>query len=186
MKLGLLKILSTSLLLLSVQTMAAQLTDGSRKHVASELSKSLLCVGDSENSAAGELESDAMLKKAGAVITMIEDPYYNQFRYSFLQPLDVDGLHLYAVQQFVGEGGVIFIAEVEGDPKSFAKQINARPAKKDETYLGVQNVSFYKNIGNKIMSLAEPDYERVVIGQSQIQKIQGRFFYGCVQPMDLG
>jgi hypothetical protein len=185
MKAGMLNILSTLLLLLSVQIMATQLTDGGRTHLASKLSKSLLCVGDPDNSAVGEPENDAMLKNAGAVITMSEDPYYNQFRYSFSQPLDVDGLHLYAIQQFVGEGGVIFMAEVEGDPKFFAKQIDALSAKKDETYLGVQNVSFYKNIGNKIMSLAEPNYKRVIIGQNQIQKIQGRFFYGCVQPMDL-
>ena len=176
MKLGMLKILSTSLLLLSVQTMAAQLTDGSRKHVASELSKSLLCVGDSENSAAGELESDAMLKKAGAVITMIEDPYYNQFRYSFLQPLDVDGLHLYAVQQFVGEGGVIFIAEVEGDPKSFAKQINARPAKKDETYLGVQNVSFIKTLAIRSCRLLSLIMKELLLGKAKYRKFRGVSF----------
>lgn len=67
---------------------------------------------------------------------MIEDPYYNQFRYSFFQPLDVDGLHLYAVQQFVGEGGVIFIAEVEGDLNLLLSRLMLDRLKKMKLILG--------------------------------------------------
>lgn len=165
---------------------AEQHPENERTTLTATLAKVLTCQNSEGIASAGDPESDLFLKKAGAVISMDKESDYNEFRYSFIEPLIVNGLPLFSVQQSAGEGGGILIADVKGDLNAFAKQNNLSPASKGETYLGTQNVVFYKHIGKLNTDLPDPDYTTMVAGQSELQKAQGRFFYGCVQPMNLG
>lgn len=161
-------------------------TNSDRKNLSMGIVKTLLCQSTTIQVYAGDPESNRFLKKAGAIITMMDDDYYNQFRYSFVEPLNTGQHRLYSVQQMVGEGGAIFIAEVAGDLSAFASEVNAIPAKEDDDFLGVSNVLFYKALKENTSPDSEPEFTRIVIGQNPVQKAQGRFFYGCVQTMDLG
>lgn len=154
--------------------------------LATSLKSELLCGDSVSNSRAGDPDSDSFLKKAGASIIINDNSDYNEFRYSFINPLEVSSLTLFSVQQMVGEGGVIFIAEVEGDLSSFATKNNAKKSSEDDDLLGVQNAKFSKTLQEKTSADAEPAFKKIVIGQSRIQKAQGRFFYGCIITMDLG
>lgn len=159
---------------------------GSERQVLSvDLQTDLLCGSSDGKDRGGDPESDSFLKSAGAAVIIEPDDYFNQSRYSFTEPLEVDHLPLYSVQQIVGEGGVIFIAEVEGDLSAFVRKVNAQPAKEDDDFLGVSNVQFYKTLKEKLSQDAEPEFTKILIGQNRIQKAQGRFFYGCVETMDL-
>lgn len=157
-----------------------------RESLSVIISKDLLCQKMGMNDRAGDSEADGFLKKSGAIIALIDDPYYNQFRYSFVEALNVGQKRLYSVQQAVGEGGVIFIAEVAGDLPAFVREINAGSAKEDDDFLGVSNILFYKTLKENISPDSEPEFTKVVIGQNPIQKEQGRFFYCCIQTMNLG
>lgn len=157
-----------------------------RENLALGIGKDLLCQSTDIHDRAGDPEDDNFLKMAGAIITIVDDPYFNQFRYSFVEPLKVGMSYLYSAQQLVGEGGVIFIAEVAGDLPAFVSEIKASPAKEDDDFLSVSNVLFYKTLKEKMSPDSEPEFTKIVIGQNRIQKIQGRFFYGCIQTMDLG
>jgi hypothetical protein len=157
-----------------------------REVLSSALNKDLLCNAGNGKDRAGDPESNSFLTKVGASITTDDNADYNQFRYSFITPLEVNSLSLYSVQQMVGEGGVIFIAEVKGDLPGFAGKLKAQPAKEDDDFLGVSNVLFYKIIKEKTTPDSEPEFTKIVVGQNLIQKVQGRFFYGCIETMDLG
>ncbi len=154
--------------------------------LATSLKSELLCGDSVSNSRAGDPDSDSFLKKAGATIIIDDGSDYNEFIYSFINPLVVDSLTLHSVQQIVGEGGVMFIAEVDGDLSSFATKVNAKKSSENDDLLGVQNVKFYKTLQEKISAGAEPDFTKILIGQNRIQKAQGRFFYGCIITIDLG
>lgn len=175
------------LLLLSSTCLSSEPTFGSEREIlATSLKSELLCGDGVDNSRAGDPDSDSFLKTAGASIIIDNNSYYNEFTYSFIKPLAVDSLKLHSAQQMVGEGGVIFIAEVEGDLSSFATKVNAKKSTEDDDLLGVQNVKFYKTLKEKISADADPEFTKIVIGQNRIQKAQGRFFYGCIITMDLG
>ncbi|CNL28462.1 MULTISPECIES: hypothetical protein [Yersinia] len=165
-----------------IHAFAASEPSPERKVLSSVLNQSLLCVAGNGKDRAGAPERDSFLKKAGASIITDGDAYFNRFRYSFIEPLEMGHLLLYSVQQEIGEGGVIFIAEVEGDLSAFVRKINAQSAKEQDDFLGVSNIRFYKLIQERVL----PDYTKIVVGQNRIQKAQGRFFYGCIQTIDLG
>lgn len=61
------------------------------------LEKALLC---QKNDVA--IGADPVLNITGITVQKNDDPYYNQFRYSFKEPLAVNQLALYSVQQSVG------------------------------------------------------------------------------------
>lgn len=150
-----------------------------REMLAMGLEKALLC---QKNDVA--IGADAVLNITGITVQKNDDPYYNQFRYSFKEPLAVNQLALYSVQQSVGEGGAVLLAEAAGEMQNFADRLAAHPLAENEDVLGVSGVMFLKTedgagAGN------ESAASKIVIGQNAVQKAQGRFFYGCIQAMTL-
>ncbi|MEB5694991.1 hypothetical protein MXM31_02125 [Klebsiella aerogenes] len=150
-----------------------------REMLAMGLEKALLCQKNDV-----DIGADAVLNITGITVQKNDAPYYNQFRYSFKEPLAVNQLALYSVQQSVGEGGAVLLAEAAGEMQNFADRLAAHPLAENEDVLGVSGVMFLKieagaGAGN------ESAVSKIVIGQNAVQKAQGRFFYGCIQAMTL-
>ncbi|WP_455427668.1 hypothetical protein [Dryocola sp. LX212] len=156
-----------------------------RKAVIYSLSKALLCQRSDGISLAGNNKSDSTLKKAGASIVFGDDDIYNNFTYSFAEPLLIEENNIYNVQQNVGEGGAVLLAEAKGDMITLVKNLGAQPTNEDE-WLGMENVLFVKPVksSNSQVDDTESYDGEIVIGQSPEQKQSGRFIYGCIQKME--
>lgn len=171
------------MLLLYVAAIAPALAsdmDPAREKLALGLEKALSC--QKSDIATG---ADDALNIAGVIVQRSVDPYYNSFRYSFREPLAVNQLPLYSVQQSVGEGGVVLLAEISGEVQAFADQLAAHPIGKNDDVLGVSGVMFLKTVAVGSGAEDEANSSKIVIGQNAVQRAQGRFFYGCIQAMTL-
>lgn len=175
------------LLTTSATLMASSVNDAekARAKIAASLSEELLCQAGEGIARAGDPDSNRLITSAGAVIVEGNDPFFNQFRYSFKEPLSVGANQLFRVQQDVGEGGVIFIAEVKGGLQALVKQLGAVKASAEDDFIGVENVIFYKTLSETTPADAEPQFTKIIIGQDPEQKKAGRFFYGCVEATQL-
>lgn len=177
------------LIIRSTVLLAASDTDSmaARKAVSDSLVKELLCQRSDGISIAGNDKSDKALKKAGASIVFGDDDIYNNFNYSFVEPLVIEVSHIYNVQQIVGEGGVIVLAEAKGNMSTFVKNLRAKHVKEEGEWLGLENVLFVKPVKSshsQTSDVGSNDGE-IIIGQSPEQMQSGRFFYGCIQKMEL-
>lgn len=173
------KILITLLCIAASVSALASESSLTRKMLAIGLKKALLC---QKNDVA--IGADAVRNITGITVQKNDDPYYNQFLYSFKEPIAVNQLALYSVQQNVGEGGVVLLAETAGKVQNFADQLAAHPLAENEDVLGVSGVMFLKTVAGAGAG-NETAVSKIVIGQNAVQKAQGRFFYGCIQAMTL-
>lgn len=144
--------------------------------IAQELQQDLLCVKKSEHARADAHKSNEILKAAGARITFddAEDTYSN-YVYRFDTPLTVKGLPVYAVSQTEGENGVIFTAEVKGNPATLAGELKAKPLGENEIVFGLGNELFHRPVGKPGKA------DAIIIGANDEQKALGRFYFGCSQ-----
>lgn len=147
-----------------------------RQTIAQELEQDLLCVKPGEHARADARKDNDILKAAGARITFDDaEDTYNNYIYRFETPLTVKGLPVYSVSQTEGENGVIFTAEVKGNPASLARELQARPLGKNEIVFGLGNELFHRPVS------AQGKADEIIIGADDAQKAAGRFYFGCSQ-----
>lgn len=166
--------------LLPASTSTAISQENARKVIAEELEQDLMCKGFGEHDRVDDAGKNSWLTAAGAVIKMGDDTFYNNYTYSFKQPLMVKGMPVYSVTQSVGESGAIFTAEVQGDPLALAKAIHAKPVRENDDIFGLGNELFYLKI-----TADTSRAEQIIIGADEQQKAAGHFYFGCSSLMDL-